>query len=486
MTSLRESSLLPNEQCFPDPADEAGGFQRVFNEVELTEVELNAPDRFTREDGDVIQSGGAGRRCSALQIVAGARAHYTQGLTRAQRRRSIVILYVLYCVICLILTLILLIATIWEELAPRHEVHVWRRSLHPWEESCEVFVGAALCTETFMVFTMLGFEVFFQDCWRVYDAVIAGLTVLCGTFFLFRRTFHGTGEMAEDIDVPMLFLRFALQPVRMVSTATMVVRAHRLNCISQSDLQEPLPLPTIDPRRHVALLNSVLSAKLASQLREALPAHLRFREWELAYSPRVHGTSMRTFYRQQSGPNIVVMRDADGGIFGGFATAGWHPASGTYGTAESFIFSTQVAGDEDVEPDDDAMDIYKPLTPTNPCSPQSSPCEAEVVDGTGTADREEGDSVSQPLTSSSSRASATLQPPELSLKFFYATGGRGRVLQWADEKMFGLGEAVVVCDDFLRGSSKTCSTFGSPCLSSHGTDFIIRDFECWRVGGGGL
>merc|ERR1712224_790935 len=124
------------------------------------------------------------------------------------------------------------------------------------------------------------------------DAVVAGLTLLCGVFFLLRRLVHHVGDELEDIDVPILAIRFALQPVRLASTATMVVRARQ-----QRKHQQPIePVAYVrDPRRACPLLQRpVLTAELAVQIQEALPVRLRYSDWRLAYAPGVHGTSFKT------------------------------------------------------------------------------------------------------------------------------------------------------------------------------------------------
>lgn len=343
-----------------------------------------------------------------------------------RRRRSeafsaayIGIYYLAYCGVCLVLTGALLSVTVWECTAPRREVRLWRRRLRPWEEAAEAFVGAALCMETLAVFSVLGRRVFVQDCWRILDVIVACLTLVCGIFFLFRRAVHHVDDVVEDIDVPMLGLRFALQPVRMLSTASMVVRAHRMHrAARQPELKAG---PSVDPRRAHGELQSALTPTLAAKIRELLPAHLQFAEWELAYSPRVHGISLSTFYRQQAGPNIVVIKDAQGCLFGGFAPEPWRPQAGAYGhTGASFVFASVGA---------DSQDAF-----------------------------------------------------ESSIETYWAIPERGRLIQWSDSKMLGLGHAIMVCDDFLRGSTSNCESFASPPLSPSGTDFIIRDFECWQIG----
>merc|ERR1740121_2381342 len=121
--------------------------------------------------------------------------------------------------------------------------------------------------------------------------------MICGAFFLFRRATNARlGDLVDDVDVPMLALRFALQPFRMLSTASMVMRAKKLH---QATVKKPVePLKPVDPRKPCAgLSRPALTPDLAAQLREFLPCYLRFLDWELAYSPSVHGTSLQTFYR---------------------------------------------------------------------------------------------------------------------------------------------------------------------------------------------
>lgn len=350
--------------------------------------------------------------------------------------------YLVYCCVCLLLTGVLLMATLWEDFAPRREVRFWGRQLRPWEEAGEALVGAALCVETIASWR-LSRRVFFQDGWRILDAVVAGLTLMCGAFFFFRRLCHNVGQVVQDVDVPMLGLRFAMQPIRMFSTASMVVRAHRLHQAARPPLLQAF---FQDPRHPEGVsLGSMLTPRQASNIRELLPAHLRFEQWHLAYSPKVHGTSLNTFYRQQAGPNILVVRDAHGGLFGGFASEPWRPQAGAYGhSGESFVFAAR----------------------------KTSRCESEhsVFDEGGEAQDHAADA-------DCSKGAG--------FEVFWAPPHRGNVLQWGDAKTFGFGRALLVCEDFLRGSSCVCEAFGSPQLSPAGTDFIIRDFECWHVGGGG-
>lgn len=380
--------------------------------------------------------------------------------------------YVAYCVVCLAVTGALLVATLWEGWAPRSEAHWWRRRLRPWEEAGESFVGAALCAETLGPLRVLGVRLFLQDRWRLLDAAVAALTLLCGFFFLFRRVVHHVEDVVEDIDVPMLGMRFALQPIRILSTASMVVRARRRQ-MSQG-IELPRAPPVRDPRRPAAV-ESALTPELASEIRELLPVTLRFLDWELIYCPSVHGTSLQTFYRQQVGPNILVVRDAHGGLFGGFAAEPWRPETGAYGfRGEAFVFVSR--------------QLTNPIRAAPPCpgqSPKSSTAGGEgdcfhALDGTPVP----VDDPDERQTSVARTASSGSVAPSPALDVFWAISQRGHAVQWSDSKMFGFGRAMVVCEDFLRGSSHNCEAFLSPPLSSAGDDFIIRSLECWHVGAG--
>ena len=77
-------------------------------------------------------------------------------------------------------------------------------------------------------------------------------------------------------------------------------------------------------------------AAIAAQL----PPAMRLREWVLAYSTEHHGCSLRTAHQRlaDAGPTIVMVLDAAGNRFGGFATEPWRPGARYFGTGESFLF----------------------------------------------------------------------------------------------------------------------------------------------------
>lgn len=85
--------------------------------------------------------------------------------------------------------------------------------------------------------------------------------------------------------------------------------------------------------------SAVLTPALVSDISLHFPPWAQNLGWQLAYSPRVHGVSIQDFYRRQVGPNVIIMRDADGFIFGGFASEGWRLEPYGYGSLESFVFA---------------------------------------------------------------------------------------------------------------------------------------------------
>jgi len=385
--------------------------------------------------------------------------------------------YLVYCVACLSVTGLLLVATVAELVAPKREAHIWQRLLRPEEEVVEVVIGIAMGSEMIWALHNMGPIAFFRSRWRLLDAAVASLTLLCGVFLMFRRIARGARLVVEDIDLPILALRFALQPVRMLSTASMVVRAHKYRRKARAVAFEGLPF-VFDPRVAApAEFRSALTPAIASQLREALPGSLQYLDWHLAYAPRVHGASLKAFYRRQVGPNILVARDAHGNLFGAFASEAWRQQSGAYGTGESFIFVAHHR--------------------------QEAAVSFARAGGTLSAVGAE-----ESWGPNSTSANLRVQPEEeeLELQIFPASMQNGAVIQWSGQNMFGMGQALVFHEDFLRGTSNACESFASPPLfpqeqatgtcgpvaacgpspatarRAEGVGSAVFDFECWLVG----
>ena len=85
---------------------------------------------------------------------------------------------------------------------------------------------------------------------------------------------------------------------------------------------------------------SVLSSEVLLFLRSAIPLRHRPCDWALLYSTEQHGCSLRTAYSRLagSGPSLLIVRDAGGQIFGGFASDSWRVSPSYFGNGECFLF----------------------------------------------------------------------------------------------------------------------------------------------------
>mmetsp|Transcript_31240 Transcript_31240/g.72854 ORF Transcript_31240/g.72854 Transcript_31240/m.72854 type:complete len:337 (+) Transcript_31240:61-1071(+) len=157
-----------------------------------------------------------------------------------------------------------------------------------------------------------------------------------------------------------------------------------------------------------------------------MPISARFASsWKLIYSPRVHGVSLKTFYRQSrsfAGATLILIEDMNGTVFGGFASHPWQVSHSKlhYGHPSCFVFT-------DGHPKSESSD--------SGCS-------------------------------------------------VYMWAGRDQNFLFADAQGFSMGcgssgFAFWIGEDFLRGTSTACSTFGTPGPLASQEEFVIRQFECW-------
>uniref|UniRef100_A0A8C1SFA3 Nuclear receptor coactivator 7-like n=1 Tax=Cyprinus carpio TaxID=7962 RepID=A0A8C1SFA3_CYPCA len=101
--------------------------------------------------------------------------------------------------------------------------------------------------------------------------------------------------------------------------------------------EEPLDLLPVlmDPS---ALLEDTHIEKLSTRL----PARVQGYPWRLVYSTVVHGTSLKTLYRnlmELDCPVLMVIKDMDNQIFGAFSTHPFRLSEHYYGTGETFLYS---------------------------------------------------------------------------------------------------------------------------------------------------
>ncbi|XP_018612488.1 nuclear receptor coactivator 7 isoform X2 [Scleropages formosus] len=98
--------------------------------------------------------------------------------------------------------------------------------------------------------------------------------------------------------------------------------------------EEPLPELTDQSE----LLDEFHLQELATHL----PARTQGYPWRLAYSTIVHGTSLKTMYRNLAhldSPVLLVIKDMDNQVFGAFASHPFRVSNCCYGTGETFLYS---------------------------------------------------------------------------------------------------------------------------------------------------
>ncbi|KZV95774.1 TLD-domain-containing protein [Exidia glandulosa HHB12029] len=117
-----------------------------------------------------------------------------------------------------------------------------------------------------------------------------------------------------------------------------------------SDAQDTVPVALVGRGPATA---PVLSSAVASKIRPHLPPLSRLASsWTLLYSLDQHGISLSTLYKRCALPAdeetprqaLVVVRDADDGIFGAFIGEGVFQRRGYYGSGESFLWRTTTDG----------------------------------------------------------------------------------------------------------------------------------------------
>ncbi|XP_043938122.1 nuclear receptor coactivator 7 isoform X3 [Protopterus annectens] len=78
------------------------------------------------------------------------------------------------------------------------------------------------------------------------------------------------------------------------------------------------------------------------KLIQHLPARTQGYAWKLMYSTSVHGTSLKTLYRNLAcfdSPVLLVIKDMDDQVFGALASHPFRISDHYYGTGETFLFT---------------------------------------------------------------------------------------------------------------------------------------------------
>jgi len=116
------------------------------------------------------------------------------------------------------------------------------------------------------------------------------------------------------------------------------------------EIAEPAPAsPEVEPQESPNLnlwdvpeiASELLTPDRLAKLHADLPRKLKSRKMNLLFSTSEHGFSLNTLFRQlkDMGPNIIVLEDDKGCVFGGFASDFWRVEKGYFGTGESFVYT---------------------------------------------------------------------------------------------------------------------------------------------------
>jgi len=93
----------------------------------------------------------------------------------------------------------------------------------------------------------------------------------------------------------------------------------------------------------------ILDAPRILALHSMLPPLNRFSKWKLLYSTAMHGISMETFARRTKvrgcDSSVLVLQDANGDIFGGYAGRPWKRCDEFYGNGTSFLWRFEHGSD---------------------------------------------------------------------------------------------------------------------------------------------
>lgn len=167
----------------------------------------------------------------------------------------------------------------------------------------------------------------------------------------------------------------------------------------------------------------LLREEYAWHIGGALPHH-ELVEWKLLYHSAINGMSFNTFLGSTSngeGPTILIIKDKDGYIYGGYASQPWERHGDFYGDLKSFLFQLYPKAS-----------FFKPTGANNNVQWCAANFSSESIPN--------------------------------------GIGFGGRV------NHFGL----FLSASFDVGQTFTCTTFGSPCLSK--TNRIFPEvIECWGI-----
>ncbi|XP_062863938.1 oxidation resistance protein 1 [Trichomycterus rosablanca] len=112
--------------------------------------------------------------------------------------------------------------------------------------------------------------------------------------------------------------------------------------VEESRVRESPPLDKEpDGLSDILKQSLILDAQQVRELSNELPPRTVGHPWKLAYSTSKHGASLKTLYRKlgaSDSPVLLIIRDHNEQVFGGFLSHPLRPSDTFYGTGETFLF----------------------------------------------------------------------------------------------------------------------------------------------------
>uniref|UniRef100_A0A672KA90 TLDc domain-containing protein n=1 Tax=Sinocyclocheilus grahami TaxID=75366 RepID=A0A672KA90_SINGR len=123
------------------------------------------------------------------------------------------------------------------------------------------------------------------------------------------------------------------------------VLCHQIITINEAKRRQSFSFEDEEPLELLPVLmdaSALLEDTHIEKLSTHLPARVQGYPWRLVYSTVVHGTSLKTLYRnllELDCPVLMVIKDMDKQIFGAFSTHPFRVSEHCYGRGETFLYS---------------------------------------------------------------------------------------------------------------------------------------------------
>ncbi|KAH8741521.1 Oxr1p like TLDc domain containing protein [Cryptosporidium ryanae] len=223
----------------------------------------------------------------------------------------------------------------------------------------------------------------------------------------------------------------------------------------------------------------ILNESMVDEITSYLPIVLALRRWQLSYCSKLHGISFGSFYRKVSGkgPSILVVRDADGVVFGAFISESIRNSANYYGTGEMFVFTYKQLSSNNKQM------TNKDVNGASECSQVSNIGSSDFFSEFAVRGYTKNEQNKTDLESKIEQDAREKQKPRSKLSVF-PWSGKNCFYIYTDNSRIAIGGggsySLAIDGEFFRGWSSPCSTYDSPSLSNR-EDFLVNAFQVWTL-----